>query len=46
VLKGNLLSFAGYKKHIGIYPTPAGDEKFRDEIAACTSHCDPNTCGG
>ena len=33
VLKGNMLSYAAYKKHIGIYPTPAGDEQFRKEVA-------------
>lgn len=32
-LQGNLISFAAYKKHIGIYPTPAGTEKFSQEIA-------------
>ncbi len=32
-LQGNLLSFAAYKKHIGLYPAPAGDEKFRDELS-------------
>lgn len=32
-LKGNLLSFAAYKKHIGVYPMPAGNEKFRKELS-------------
>jgi len=32
-LKGNLLSFAAYKKHIGFYPAPAGNEKFRNELS-------------
>ena len=32
-LKGNLVSFAAYKKHIGLYPAPAGNEKFRKELA-------------
>jgi len=32
-LKGNLLSFAAYKKHIGVYPVPAGNEKFRKAIS-------------
>jgi uncharacterized protein YdhG (YjbR/CyaY superfamily) len=32
-LKGNLLSFAAYKKHIGFYPAPAGNEKFRKELS-------------
>jgi len=34
VQKGNMLSFAGYKKHIGIYPAPAGTKKFQKELAA------------
>ena len=29
-----LVYFAAYKKHIGMYPVPAGDEEFRQEIAA------------
>jgi uncharacterized protein YdhG (YjbR/CyaY superfamily) len=33
VLKENLVHFAGYKKHIGFYPTPSGIEKFKNEIA-------------
>lgn len=32
-LKGNLISFAAYKKHIGLYPAPAGNEKFRKELS-------------
>jgi uncharacterized protein YdhG (YjbR/CyaY superfamily) len=32
-LKGNLVSFAAYKKHIGLYPAPAGNEKFRKELS-------------
>ena len=32
-LKGNLLSFAAYKKHIGFYPAPAGNEKFRQALS-------------
>ncbi len=32
-LKGNLLSFAAFKKHLGFYPAPAGDEKFREELS-------------
>lgn len=27
-----LVYFAGYEKHIGFYPTPAGIEKFKDEF--------------
>ncbi len=37
VLNGNLLSFAGYKKHIGLYPAPAGDEKFKEELSVYRS---------
>jgi uncharacterized protein YdhG (YjbR/CyaY superfamily) len=33
-LKGNLVHFAAYKKHIGFYPTPTGIEKFKKELAA------------
>lgn len=29
---GPLVYFAGYKKHIGFYPTPDGIEAFKDEI--------------
>ena len=32
-LKGNLVHFAAYKKHIGFYPTPSGIEKFKDELS-------------
>jgi uncharacterized protein YdhG (YjbR/CyaY superfamily) len=28
-----LLSFAGYKHHIGLYPAPAGDAKFNARLA-------------
>lgn len=30
---GNLVHFAGYKDHIGFYPTPSGIEKFKDELS-------------
>ena len=33
-MKKNLIHFAGYKKHIGIYPTPTGIEAFKEELAA------------
>jgi DNA-binding transcriptional MerR regulator/uncharacterized protein YdhG (YjbR/CyaY superfamily) len=33
-LKKNLIHFAGYKKHIGIYPTPDGMDAFKDELSA------------
>jgi len=33
-LKGQyLIYFAAYKKHIGLYPVPSGDEKFNQEIS-------------
>ena len=32
MLKGNLVFFAVYKKHIGVYPAPAGTEKFQKEL--------------
>ena len=32
-LNGNLIHFAAYKKHIGVYPVPRGDEQFKDELA-------------
>jgi uncharacterized protein YdhG (YjbR/CyaY superfamily) len=33
-LDGNLVSFAAYKNHIGLYPIPAGNEKFQKDISA------------
>ena len=33
VLHGNLVSFAGYKQHIGVYPIPAGDTAFQADLA-------------
>ena len=32
-LKGNLVHFAAYKRHIGFYPTPSGIEKFKKELS-------------
>lgn len=32
-MKTNLIHFAGYKKHIGIYPTPDGIEAFKEELS-------------
>lgn len=32
-LHGNLIHFAGYKQHIGLYPTPSGIEQFKEELA-------------
>ncbi len=33
-LNGNLVHFAGFKSHIGFYPTPSGIEKFKKELSA------------
>lgn len=33
-LKGNLVHFGAYKKHIGFYPTPSAMEKFEEELSA------------
>ncbi len=33
-LKGNLIYFAAFKKHIGLYPPVKGDERLRKEMAA------------
>jgi len=32
-LEGNLVHFAGFKNHIGFYPTPSGIEKFKNELS-------------
>jgi uncharacterized protein YdhG (YjbR/CyaY superfamily) len=32
-LKGNLVHFAAFKKHIGLYPTPSGTKKFKNELS-------------
>lgn len=32
-LNGNLLSFAAFKKHIGIYPIPEGTAEFQQQMA-------------
>lgn len=32
-LKGNLVHFGAFKKHIGFYPTPTGTDKFRKELS-------------
>jgi uncharacterized protein YdhG (YjbR/CyaY superfamily) len=36
-LKGNLVHFGAFKKHIGFYPTPSGTEQFRDELVGYQS---------
>jgi uncharacterized protein YdhG (YjbR/CyaY superfamily) len=33
-LKGNLVHFAAFKKHIGFYPAPRGIEQFKTELSA------------
>jgi len=33
VLKGNLVHFAAYSRHIGFYPTPSAIEAFKEELA-------------
>jgi uncharacterized protein YdhG (YjbR/CyaY superfamily)/ribosomal protein S18 acetylase RimI-like enzyme len=37
ILKGNLVHFAAFEKHIGFYPTPTGIEKFKEELSAYKS---------
>jgi len=37
VQKGNLIHFAAYGKHIGLYPTPSAIEAFKTELAAYKS---------
>jgi uncharacterized protein YdhG (YjbR/CyaY superfamily) len=32
-LNGNLIHFAGYKNHIGVYPTPGGIDEFKEELS-------------
>jgi uncharacterized protein YdhG (YjbR/CyaY superfamily) len=36
-LKRNLIHFAGFKNHIGVYPTPGGIEEFAKALAPYTS---------
>ena len=33
-LKGNLVHFAAFNKHIGFYPIPSGIEAFKEELSA------------
>jgi uncharacterized protein YdhG (YjbR/CyaY superfamily) len=33
VLNGNLVHFAAFKNHIGLYPTPSGIDAFRQELS-------------
>ena len=32
-LEGNLVHFAAFKNHIGLYPTPSGTERFNQELS-------------
>jgi uncharacterized protein YdhG (YjbR/CyaY superfamily) len=32
-LNGNLIHFAAFKNHIGLYPTPSGTEAFKRELS-------------
>ena len=32
-LNGNLVHFAAYKKHIGLYPSPTGIDEFKNELS-------------
>ena len=32
-LKKNLINFAAFKKHIGLYPTPSAIEAFKEELS-------------
>lgn len=34
IRKGNLISFAAYKQHIGLYPAPTGTQQFSKALAA------------
>jgi len=36
-LEGNLVHFAGYKKHIGFYPTPSGITAFSEQLSVYES---------
>ncbi len=36
-LKGNLVHFAAFEKHIGFYPNPSGIERFKEELSAYES---------
>ena len=37
VLNGNLIHFAGYKNHIGLYPGSRPIEEFKDELSKFTT---------
>ena len=36
-LNGNLIHFAAFKNHIGVYPTPSGTEAFKTELSVYES---------
>jgi len=36
-LKGNLIHFAAWKNHIGLYPTPGGTQEFKQELSVYES---------
>lgn len=36
-LKGNLIHFAAFKNHIGLYPAPSGIEAFKEELSRYAS---------
>ncbi len=36
-LKGNLVHFAAFKRHIGFYPAPTGMEQFQSELSPYAS---------
>jgi uncharacterized protein YdhG (YjbR/CyaY superfamily) len=36
-LHGNLVHFAAFKNHIGLYPAPSGIQKFKKELSAYAS---------
>ena len=36
-LKGNLVHFAAFEKHIGFYPAPSGIERFKEELSTYES---------
>jgi uncharacterized protein YdhG (YjbR/CyaY superfamily) len=38
IYHGHLVFFSAYKKHIGFYPVPAGDEAFQHEVAVYKKH--------
>jgi uncharacterized protein YdhG (YjbR/CyaY superfamily) len=33
ILNGNLVHFAAFKNHIGLYPAPSGTEAFKEELS-------------